>query len=308
MNISNIAKRFLPVRLFTKAEVNTLLQQQTIDLVEESNQRILGVAERVVRKLTDKDSFLKQPQELIGGLIGAFPSDIREKLRDQLQEIGPVSPFIKSLYTLGEAVLPPEAFSRIKYIAGELPELAEVAVEYLNDGNPELRKKLVRFDALKKMFFEPSSENLREFGFVGKSDSSLKLREVIKERLYEEVKSLKPLIREYASDKASDAMGVPAYKDSIVAQAAERAGVLLPALIDIFKQDVELQDKLVKGLQITFQDTGVSNSDSTEVGEFAKELVKLESLKERCSELEQFLGALKVIKAFPNNTANALNS
>jgi len=304
----SILNRFSFQSVFTRKQVDTKLLELATELEEASDQRILGVAERVVRKLTDKDSFLKQPQELIGGLIGAFPSDIREKLRDQLQEIEPVSPFIKSLYTLGEAVLPPEAFSRIKYIAGELPELAGVAVEYLNDDNPDLRKKLLRFDALKKMFFEPSSDNLRELRYVGKPDSSLKLREVIKERLYEEVKSLKPLIREYASDKASDAMGVPAYKDSIVAQAAERAGVLLPALIDIFKQDVELQDKLVKGLQITFQDTGVSNSDSTEVGEFAKELVKLESLKERCSELEQFLGALKAIKAFPNNTANALNS
>lgn len=315
MSISDIANRFSFESVFTKTQVDEKLLELATKLEATNDQRILRIAQSIMGEISTDEFFrLRKPQDgtttaLTDAIIRVFPSGMRAKLSEQKPlERKTLDPLIASLYNLGSGLLPSKVFAKITDIAAGLPELAEGALKYINDGNPTALKKLDRLDALRGVLIKPSIETLGKLSTVGEFESSSGIADLIKEQLYEEVNNLRSLILNFGIDQLAGALKATTSKDPVVDQAVERANVLLPSLIEIFQQDVERQGSLVESLRSELKKPTLSNSDSTKTDAFDIELMKLESLKDLCLELEQFLGALKAIKAFPNNTAKALNS
>jgi hypothetical protein len=210
----------------------------------------------------------------------------------------PPNPFIRSLYSFGEGILPPEVFEKITSIAADLPDLGKVAVGYITQGKTPI-EKAIQAQKLQAALFDPSLENLERLPVDHKSPTlaEIALQVTIQERLNVEVGSLRSSIADYASTKArADFMGTTPSEKSLGEQATDRARKTIPTLLALLKKDIENQEIIIRNLENEPRYTysrALQGIDEPVDLKTAKS--KLNTMLGRQSELQDLLGKITKI-------------
>lgn len=238
ITLINFFRRFQRQPSFTRPK----LTSETIHAIWEGRKRL---AEQVTPFFEElfKNPLRDNKTNVFSKIALFLPTKSRKVLEDTLNSYTPPNSWIVSLYSVGEALLPPEVFEEITTTAAGLPQLQKVTLDYINQDKDKMQQ-LKRAQQLQTVLLEPSIRNFNNLLANPElpTKEEMTLVNVIVRRLNAEVNSLKPSIAEYAG---ADTIGTQSTKNT-EKLATKRAKISIPTLLVFLERAINAQNNKLR--------------------------------------------------------------
>lgn len=268
----NFFERLSPQRLFRSTPPSVPTTKIATEVVPDLIKRLPAAVDDFITVIEVPEGSSRIQLPLEGGLVAKMEFGV-------VEDKGKENPFITSLKKLGEALLPEEVVKEIIGVAAKLPELKDVALNYLQEGTtkPSLLKQTTRLQRLQAVVVNPTIDTFDNLAPFGVSPAIEELQATIRKRLDAEVDALLPKIATYAGQQAGEAFLKTGVKEPIGELATERAKISIPTLIELVRREINT---------VTFQAPAATFERANE---------QIFSLQERKEELETLLTNIEKI-------------